>query len=546
MFVAAGGNERVARAQAKNNSVEPLRRVMRPIVSKLMARPGRSEVGADGRRAAGFAALDRGELEVGRLALLQSLELGAPTLERVIEVARRLVSVGFSADAERVLRQSAEMFVDRAEPVVELARLFRDRGDGAGAIAAARAALSEHPDHRDTHRVLAAAHERRGALSDAAESLAEVLALDPGDVDANRRLSRILERLGDGEGANRCLERVVALTRGQDREAIVALGIGLSRGGRHKEAIRTLSDVAKRWPSVASVHGDLAMAFFAAGQVEEAMWGFSEALRLDPTSAQAQCGLGLAYQRLERWEEAAEAFRLTESLAPQQAVGPFNLGLVLRALGEAEEARRALLRAAALAPGDDEIREALASLVSSPTSSESPAPVPRFSGDLKSFGLPEVLEFMRVQGKTGSLVISSRQGAGIVRLVQGQLTSASAPGVQRLGEALVERGIISRSELEAALATQRAELRQSTEARGSVLLRRRPGLREPLNQAILQQVLDGLVEMLGWSEGAFSFHPSAESETPSISFDTQSVVMKVFGMIDQQANTSSTRLEEDR
>ena len=107
-------------------------------------------------------------------------------------------------------------------------------------------------------------------------------------------------------------------------------------------------------------------------------------------------------------------------LAPDQAVGPFNLGLALRALGEHEEARRALLRAAALAPDDGEIAEALASLLAQPAErAEAAAPFARFSGDLGSFGLPEVLEFMRVQQKTGALVISSRQGAGIVRLVQG-------------------------------------------------------------------------------------------------------------------------------
>jgi Flp pilus assembly protein TadD len=520
--------------------------VLRPIVSKLIAGAGPRAADPDARRAAGFAALDRGDLEAGRLALLQSLDLAPPSLDQVLEIARRLASAGLSIDAERVLRQSAEMFVDRVEPKLELARLFLDAGEEGTAIETAREALNEHPDNPDLHRVLAAAHERCGSLADAAESLAEVLATDPGDVDANRRMSGLLERLGDSAGATRCLERVVGLTRGQDREAMVALGIALSRGGQHKEAIRMLSDVAKRWPGVASVHGDLAMALYAAGQVEEAIWGFSEALRLDSSSAQAQCGLGLAFQRLERWEEAAAAFRLTESLAPDQAVGPFNLGIVLRALGNNEDARRALLRAAALAPDDDEIREALASLAS-PITSESPAPLPRFSGDLESFGLPEVLEFMRVQGKTGSVVISSRQGAGIVRLVQGRLTSASAPGVQRLGETLVERGIISRAELDAALATQRADLRQSAEALGGVLLRSRPAVREQLHQAILQQILDGLVEMLGWSEGAFSFHPAADSEIPPISFDTQSVVMKVFGMIDQHTSRStSTRLEEDR
>lgn len=516
-------------------------------MNKLTSRPGPGAMDPDTLRAAGFAALERGDREAGRLALLQSLDLAPPALDKALGVADRLASAGLVADAERVLRQSAEMFVDSVEPTLALARLFLEAGDAGKALETARGALTQHPDDPGLHRVLAAAHERCGSLADAAESLAEVLAADPGDVEANRRLAELLERLGDGAGATRCLERVVGLTRGQDRQAMVALGISLSRAGQHKEAIRTLSDAAKRWPGVASVHGDLAVALYAAGQVEEAIWGFSEALRLDPNSAQAQCGLGLAYQRLERWEEAAEAFRLTESLAPDQVVGPFNLGLVLRALGKNEEGRRALLRAAALAPGDREIREALASVGSSATTSDSPAPVPRFSGDLQSFGLPEVLEFMRVQAKTGSVVISSRQGAGIVRLSQGRLTSASAPGVQRLGEALVDRGIISRAELDAALATQRSELRQSAEALGSVLLRARPSVREMLHQAILQQVLDGLVEMLSWSEGAFSFHPAPDSEAPSISFDTQSVVMKAFGMIDRRtSHSSSNRLEEDR
>ena len=322
---------------------------------------------------------------------------------------------------------------------------------------------------------------------------------------------------------------------------MTALGITLSRNGRHEEAIRLLSEVAKRRPGLASVQADLAMALFSGGQLEESIWGFSEALRLDPRSAQAQCGLGLAYQRLERWQEAAEAFRLTELLAPDQAVGPFNLGLVLGALGEHGEARRALLRAAALAPNDGEIQEALASLVTQPTSAEAAA-CAHFSGDLGSFGLPEILEFMRIQQKTGSLVLSSRQGAGVVRLVQGRLTSVSAPGVQRLGETLVSRGIISRADLEAALAIQRAELRQTSEALGSVLLRKRPGDRERLNQAVLQQIFDGLAEMLGWREGAFSFHPGTPAEIPSLSFDTQSVVMEFFRMTDDDnpSRSSST------
>src|SRR4029077_20334437 len=185
--------------------------------------------------------------------------------------------------------------------------------------------------------------------------------------------------------------------------------------------------------------------------------GFSEALRVDPGSAQAYCGLGLAYQRIQRWHEAAEGFRTTEQLAPDQVSGPYNLGLALAALGEFEEARSALLRAAALEPEDLEIRAALQSLLAPAPVGDAPVTAPRFGGDIKSFALPEVLEFLRLQKKTGSLVVSSRRGAAIVRLVSGQVTSASAPGVKRLGEALVERGIITPSALDALLEKQRTD-----------------------------------------------------------------------------------------
>ncbi len=244
------------------------------------------------------------------------------------------------------------------------------------------------------------------------------------------------------------------------------------------------------------------MALLAAGQLEDALAGFSEALRLDPHSAQAQCGLGLAYRRLDRWQEAAEAFRLTEALAPTQPVGPFNLGLTLHALGEHAPARQALLRAAALAPDDREIQDALSALAADSARSESPPPPARFSGDLGSFGLPEVLELMRVQRKTGALVISSPQGTGIVHLVQGRLTSASAPGAERQGT-------------------------------------RPPG--DPASRdGMLRQIVDALVEMLTWHEGAFSFHPGAPAEVPSVSFDTQRVVMELFRVTDERTSRRSS------
>ena len=266
-----------------------------------------------------------------------------------------------------------------------------------------------------------------------------------------RRVARAARRRGGRDRLPAAGGRGV--TRGQDLDAITSLGIALSADGQHDEAIgAALARSRRASPTSARPHADLANALLAAGRIEDAITGFSEALRLDRESAQAYCGLGLAYQRIERWHEAAEAFRTTEQLAPDQAVGPYNLGLALSALGEREEARSALLRAAALEPDDAGDSRGAAVAARSPPprrrADRAGRAVPRFGGDIKTFALPEVLEFLRLQNKTGSLVVSSRRGAAIVRLVHGQVTSASAPGVQRLGETLVARGIITAAALE--------------------------------------------------------------------------------------------------
>ncbi len=294
---------------------------------------------------------------------------------------------------------------------------------------------------------------------------------------------------------------------------MTALGITLSRDGSARGSDPTaFGGRASAGPAWRRCRRIWRWRCSAAGQLEESIWGFSEALRLDPRSAQAQCGLGLAYQRLERWEEAAEAFRLTELLAPDQAVG------ALQSRPGAARARASTRRRAGRCCGR---RRWLPTTARSRRPSprcrstargESPAPVAHFSGDLGSFGLPEVLEFMRVQQKTGSLVLSSararRRAPGA-----GPADQRLRPGRSATRRDLVSRGIISRADLEAALAIQRAAPADLGGA-GERALRKRPGDRERLNQAVLQQIFDGLAEMLGWREGAFSFHPATPRSSP--------------------------------
>ena len=515
--------------------------MLRDTLNRIKQRGGIDAADRELARTQAVAALDRGELEDGRRALLQSIKYGTDSFETMIDVAAELAFAGFRADAEHVLRRVLERFPHRVEATIELARLFLESGNDQKALHLATHALREHAGNGDLHALAASANEQLGLHENAANHWSAILAAEPDHSYANRRLAALLEHMGDNAGAIRCLRRVVEVTRGRDLEAVTALGIALSADAQHPEAIALLTHVAKSHPDVGAAQADLANALLAADRIEDAITRFSEVLRLDPDSAQAYCGLGLAYQRIQRWHEAAEAFRTTEQLAPDQAVGPYNLGLALSALGELDEARGALLRAAALEPDDDGIRQALQALLVPSAPADPAVTAPRFGGDIRTFALPEVLEFLRLQNKTGSLVVSSRRGAAIVRLACGRVTSASAPGVGRLGETLVARGIITAEELDAALAEQQLVDGESAETLGAVLLRERPEHQAPITKAVFQQVIDALDEMLTWKQGAFSFHPGSDRGEPAISFDLQNVVLEVVRIADERkANRSST------
>ena len=216
-----------------------------------------------------------------------------------------------------------------------------------------------------------------------------------------------------------------------------------------------------------------------------------------------------------------------------------NLGVALQTLGELEQARQALQRAAALSPDDQEIRQALDQLaVPEIVQNDITRPTLRgdefeasISGDLRTFKLLEVLEFLRMQSKSGQLMVSSRKGAGTVRLVDGRITSAAAPGVKRLGEALVEQGVIRADALEHALARQEAN---REEALGSLLLREGLVAEEQLRQGVLKQILAALEEILGWSQGVFSFHSAEDHEPPPVSFNVQEVALKLAKVADDR------------
>ena len=518
-----------------------------------------------------------GDIVEGKSAMEQALTISHYEPEIAIDSANLLAHAGLMADAEVVLRNLVEQHPREIEGRAGLARLLLETDRGAEAAREATVALRFDPKNVEVRLLAAEVQERIGALAEAADHLAVVVSSQPNHLDANRQLANILTRLGDSPGVIRCLRRVAGGTSGKDVNLLTLLAQALSSDGQHDEAVQLLTDVAKQAPNFSAAFANLGMALIAAGQIEEGVGVLSRALELDPRSPQAFCGLGIAYQKMGRWDDSVEAFKAMEQVAPGDAVASLNLGLALDAVGDKDGARRALVRAAAIAPEDREIRTALDQFLlrTAPPQAPpimrrfSPVPEPRPStsasllstseiqaltphllhfdasikGDLKSFELFDVLEFLRLQTKTGSLVISSPSGAGTLRMVTGEVAWASVPGLKAMGDTLVDAGVISRGNLQFAIDKQQLSPAKLSENQprafdglALVLLNERLVTREVLRKFVFKRIMEALTEMMAWKQGAFSFHPAELSELPPITFNLQEVMMELMRLLDEKNN----------
>lgn len=455
---------------------------------------------------------------------------GAGGGDAAIDTGREIASAAVFDNRSRALALASELLrTEREAQALRLAQTWieRDRADV------------------DFRWVAGSAQKALGELKEAAENLEFVLSVRGPDAELLHALGEIYDGLGQTADAVSRWEMLVELTDGDDERALTALGIDLSRAGDHARAVALLEKVVSRRSDSSAAFADLGMALLEGGRINEAVGAFSSARALDPMSAQAHYGLGLAYQGLERWHEAIDAFAATERLAPDSAVGAFSLGLTLGKLGDFLGRRRALLRAASIEPDDREIRAALEALFLTSEQGEldagegEPTRSASMSGSLRTFQLLDLLEFLRIQGKTGTLMISSRSGVGMIGLVRGAVVSVSAPGTKPLGEELVERGLVRPAALVAHGTTPQSGLPGTDDDLGAALCGAGLITPEQLRELFLDRSIAGVEELHGWKEGTFSFHPGEEDggRQPgalAFSFDLQRLTLEMLRRADER------------
>jgi hypothetical protein len=249
-----------------------------------------------------------------------------------------------------------------------------------------------------------------------------------------------------------------------------------------------------------------------------------------PKFPQARETLAWMLLRVGRADEAAAHFRwlLAQPLSPaERASVTLGLGCVANAQRPSATPLPSATPAPAAAPGPAMVRM-------------SGGADAVFSGQLGSFAVADLLEFLRSGRRTGLLVCSSAAGLGRLRFRDGRITAGGAPATPGLGELLVRGGAVAAATLAAAGPADDAD--PLAEALAARLVRGGLAGSTVVAAALEQRVTLAVRELVGWTDGEFAFTregAGAADAAVDVALDPQGVLLEVFKELDEQSRTAA-------
>lgn len=156
------------------------------------------------------------------------------------------------------------------------------------------------------------------------------------------------------------------------------------------------------------------------------------------------------------------------------------------------------------------------------------------TGTLSDFGIAEILQLIGQQAKSGVLHLSSRDEEIHVLMADGCVVSAECGGraqKDRLGALLLRAEVITREELERALAAQGRTLRRL----GDILVDMRLVSKPDLKEFTALQTTETVYRLFTLKSGTYEFEPGAVEWDPSTvtPLRAESVLMEGFRRVDE-------------
>src|SRR5690349_21331500 len=125
------------------------------------------------------------------------------------------------------------------------------------------------------------------------------------------------------------------------------------------------------------------------------------------------------------------------------------------------------------------------------------------SGNIQDVSVADAVQFIHLGRRTGTLRLSCGEAKGGIGFHQGRIVTAWASGAKRLGELLIEAGVLDQAQLDDAL------LRQETEhprrSLGQVLVAMGAVDADTVYRNVEQQIERTVHDLITWTEGTFEF-----------------------------------------
>jgi DNA-binding NarL/FixJ family response regulator len=165
------------------------------------------------------------------------------------------------------------------------------------------------------------------------------------------------------------------------------------------------------------------------------------------------------------------------------------------------------------------------------------------SGNLEDVSVAEVLQFVHIGRRTGTLVITGSEGRGEVGFHRGRIISAWSAKAKKLGDLLLSRGMLERLQLEEALRLQ--ESQRPRRSLGQILVESGLVKATELRKAVAEQIEETVYQMVTWRQGSFDFaidelRPVDDIGVypgdilPDINLNTQMLVLEALRIFDEK------------
>ncbi|MRG94674.1 DUF4388 domain-containing protein [Polyangium spumosum] len=157
------------------------------------------------------------------------------------------------------------------------------------------------------------------------------------------------------------------------------------------------------------------------------------------------------------------------------------------------------------------------------------------SGDLSVVALAEILQVLGMQRQTGVLHVTNNRTSITISMRQGQIDFVQSRGASdeyRLGRYFLEKGALTRDQLDALL----ADLRGSNKLLGEEVVARGIVTREELVDILTKQSSELIYDMLRWPYGRFSFTKEPfrpEADMAKLTLGVSALVLEGFRRVDE-------------